>query len=845
DVWSPTNSSTNCNNAVFKIRIIENLAEANFNPVPVGCVPYEVSFVNNSLGTTYHWDFGDGTTSSHVNPTHTYTEGGTYTVTLIANDPTSCNLSDTIQRTVSVVSPNPTILDELSVCQGESIIIGPNTNYPDGTTFEWIQGSGLSNSQIQNPSVNPATTNTYIMVAHSVCNDTVQQTVNVIVPNVSVTTSNDTMICPGGTATIHAFPSGNASSVEWAYDFNFGNIFSTESSVSVSPISNSTYYVRVRENECNTYANSQVNVSIHQFNYSLTPSHIICPNDQIRLTVSNNSSDILSYQWQPTTGIINGQNTGSPIVSPSVPTTYHVTITNQMGCTTTNQVQVNIDNITSSITNIENNVCYGYCSGSAQALANGIPPYTYSWSNGQSESVATNLCVGSFTVTVTDANSCTSTSSVQISQPPALVLSFSNIQEPICDGIGYGSATVNVSGGTPGYTYLWSFNGSTSPTNNECLIGTNTVTITDHNGCVDTLSITMPAPGSLTSQVNATQNISCFGFCDGSIHVSASQGNPPYQYNWSNGAQGNFLSAICSGSYTVTITDADLCVSHQVCTLTQPDLLTPTISELYPIPCFGDETRISATITGGTSPYTFIWSTNQTNESPIIAYAGTYSIQVTDSHDCTSYADINISQPDSISISHSIINQLCSNICNGQIDTYTQGGTQPYTYNWTNNETTSSIGNLCSGEYSLTVTDANNCQHIQTYSVENQNYIPRLSADASSRTIYFGESVRLIANTDSQGSFYWDNKRLLNDNLIFNPIATPKENTIFMVEFRDSNNCIATDTVFVKVLEVICRDPYIFVPNAFSPNNDGQNDFFKPFYPFNLVTELYFAVFDR
>lgn len=845
DVWSSTNNSTNCNNAVYKIRIIENLADANFNPVPVGCAPYNVEFVNTSQGTSFLWDFGDGTTSTATNPTHNYTNGGNYTVTLIANDPGSCNRSDTVQRIVTVVSPNPSTLDDITSCPGESVIIGPTTEYPEGTTFQWISGSGISNTSVQNPSVTPTATSSYTMVAHSVCNDTVTQTVNVITPDVGLTTSNDTTICPGGTASLSVFPTGNAVAWEWSYDSSFEHIFSTEQTIEVSPENSYTYYVRVRESECNTYASDNVRVTIHRFNYSLEPSHIICPGAQVELTVTNNSSDVLSYHWQPNTGIVSGGNTNSPTVSPSTATTYTVTITNQMGCTTTDQVEIAIDNITSNWGNVVNNICNGYCEGSAQIIASGIPPYSYAWSNTQTDSIARELCAGSYTVTITDGNSCTTTNTVNITEPTALSLNFTNIVEPICDGVGYGSATINVTGGTPSYSYQWDINDFTTATNNECLVGSNTVTVTDANGCHESLSINMPAPGTLTSQTESVVHVSCYGFCDGYISISASNGTEPYQYNWSNGEHGTNISNLCAGRYTITVIDADLCVTHQFANISQPDTLVTNITEDSPILCFGELASIHSSTYGGTSPYAFIWSNGESTQTSIMVPAGYYTIQVTDNHGCTSNAQITISQPEALRLSQTTENQLCDNNCNGKIVTRMQGGVMPYRYRWSSGETSSEITNLCSGEYDLTITDANGCTLSNSYQIENLGFVPELDATISSNIIYRGESVRLVAVTSSNGIFDWDNEKILDNPSIYNPIARPTENTLFTVEFHDVNNCIAIDTVSVIVKEVICGDPYIFVPNAFTPNGDGNNDFFKPFYPSAIVTEIYFAVYDR
>ncbi len=846
DVWSTTNNATNCNNAVFKIRIIENLAEASFDPVPVGCAPYQINFNNNSQGETFLWDFGDGSPqSSEFNPEHTYAEGGEYTVSLIVGDPASCNFYDTITRVIDVVEPGESFLPPIEICPGENTIIGPQGTYPAGTTFDWVEGGGLNNYQIQNPVASPEESTDYLLVATGVCVDSVWQSINIYQPDINITVCNDTLICEGDQAELYASSTGDVSSWQWSSNPSFTNTLSNNTNLDVFPTTNSTYYVRAREDVCNTFVTEQVMVSLHQFNYDLTPSNIICPGNTTNITVNNqNPSDELSYAWEPVDQIISGENTNSPVVSPVVETTYYVTLTNQMGCTTSSQSIVSIDNLMFAIPTVSHNLCYGDCFGSLSISASGIPPYSYLWSNGAEGDQLTELCANSYTVTVEDNLGCTAETEVVINEPPELIATFENVILPQCDGIGYGSATVDVQGGTYPYTYDWEFGGNQS-VNNECLVGDNVVTVTDANSCETVISVNMPAPGTLLSSLDDYNMIKCYGNCDGSVRVSAQLGTPPYTFNWSNGEHTEEIANLCPGAYTVTVLDSDNCVSHEYIYIFQPDTLITQAVIDDNILCYGQLGDIRLQTTGGTQPYVINWSNGATEHEINDVEAGTYFVTVVDANMCVDNSVVELTQPPEILIDTTIQNMLCDNVCNGMVNVSVSGGTPPYHYNWSNGSIKSYANELCDGDYELIFHDANNCVVNKSFTIVNEGYIPDITANASSYEVFVEEPVALRAYSSLDGTYRWDNADLLNDENIQNPVAILKDSTLFKVYFTDVNKCVAIDTVFIKVKEVICGDPFIYVPNAFSPNSDGKNDRFKPYYPISLVTDVYFAVYDR
>ncbi|MBL4657362.1 MAG: SprB repeat-containing protein, partial [Flavobacteriales bacterium] len=262
--------------------------------------------------------------------------------------------------------------------------------------------------------------------------------------------------------------------------------------------------------------------------------------------------------------------------------------------------------------------CFGICDGSATVFpSGGALPYTYAWNDPftQTDSVATGLCAGTWTVTVTEAGGCQDTlDSIVIIQPTLLVSSAVIISIPLCFGDCTGSALASAVGGTSPYTYAW----NTSPVQTNALasglcVGTYIVTVTDVNGCTDTSSVVITEPLLLVSSAVVTSNPLCFGDCTGSATASAVGGTSFYTYAWNTSpVQTNALATgLCAGAYIVTATDVNSCTDTSSVLITEPALLVSSAVVTTNPLCFGDCTgSATASGTGGTSPYTYAWNTS-------------------------------------------------------------------------------------------------------------------------------------------------------------------------------------------------------------------------------------------
>ncbi|HET7818567.1 MAG TPA: gliding motility-associated C-terminal domain-containing protein [Bacteroidia bacterium] len=450
---------------------------------------------------------------------------------------------------------------------------------------------------------------------------------------------------------------------------------------------------------------------------SFNPSPNICAGKSTTLTAIGPPSGY-TYSWAP-----GGQTTPSIVVAPTASGTYNYTVTATNGSCTSKAVAVVIvnPNPTSSAITANNILCNGGF-GTATVNANGgASPYSYVWQTApvQTTQTATNLTPGTYSVIITDANRCSSTKTVSITQPAAPLSNTITGTTTGCN-ISTGTASVNVAGGTPAYTYLW--NSTPLQTTAQATglpSGTYSVLVTDNNGCTKNSSVYVPVANGPTVTATVLSNVSCFGTNTGSASTSATVGGTnPYQYLWSPSSQTTAdATGLYAQTYTVLVTDANNCSSFSMITITEPTKLTTSSGmSATNVSCYlGSNGSATVTPTGGTPGYSYVWSTLPAQTTAVVVglSANTiYSVTVTDALGCTSTSSITLTHPSQLVSSISTSNMpSCFNGTNGSATVIANGGSPSYFYSWntTPPQTTATATGLSAGGYTATVTDSHGC----------------------------------------------------------------------------------------------------------------------------------------
>ncbi|WP_300666926.1 T9SS type A sorting domain-containing protein [Fluviicola sp.] len=511
-----------------------------------------------------------------------------------------------------------------------------------------------------------------------------------------------------------------------------------------------------------------------------------------------------TYSWAPSGGT-------AATASGLAAGTYTVTVTDANACQT--QRTFNLTQPAAALSAATGGgktdvSCNGGSNGTATVTpTGGTPSYTYSWApSGGTAATASGLAAGSYTVTVTDANACQTQRTFTVNQPTALSAATGGGKTDVsCNGGANGTATVAPTGGTPSYTYSWAPSGGTAATASGLTAGTYTVTVTDANTCQTTRTFTINQPTVLDASTGGGKtDVSCNGGANGSATVTPTGGTPGYTYSWApTGGTAATASGLAAGTYTVTVTDANTCQTQRTFTVDEPTVLDVSSGSTTSVSCHNGANG-SATVapTGGTPSYTYSWApTGGTAATASGLAAGTYTVTVTDANGCQGNQTFIVSEPDTLALTISAqTNLTCNGDTDGSATISVTGGTPSYTYSWApSGGTAATATGLAAGTYTVTVTDANNCDETQTVMITEP---------------------AAITNTDSHtscGTYVWGTQ-------------THATSGVYTQVFTSNNGCDSTVTLTLTVNQpsassvsvISCENSYTWAQNGMTYNTSGS-----------------------
>jgi hypothetical protein len=432
------------------------------------------------------------------------------------------------------------------------------------------------------------------------------------------------------------------------------------------------------------------------------------------------------YQWS------NGRTTSS--VTGLAPGTYRVTVTDDNSCMQSGEITVPAGDCQLDISlTKEDNRCFGTSGGHLKVSATkGILPLTYRWSHDSTlnQPELSHVVAGTYSVTVEDAAGCQVVSWLEISEPDTLITGLTTIPQP-------GSNTVTItamtSGGTAPYKYHWS-NGSMDKIQQGQLSGDYSVTTTDAQGCEHIAWVSIDETDcSLEIDLRPT-DVSCSGFADGTIEAMVNGGNEPYTFVWNHNPDinGPVISGLSAGAYALTVIGAGGCRAEQSAVINTPSILQIDAGIHHPDP----KGSISTTVTGGTAPYQWTWSTGESGADLSFLDAGIYTLTVTDSRGCQQTESFQLVQ---IACDLEAMVETRPVSCEGDEDGSAQisviSGKAPFNVIWEHDTSLHLLAaeGLSAGNYQVTVVDADDCQLELPFEITSPEAL-RIAFDAKDET---------------------------------------------------------------------------------------------------------------
>ncbi len=824
-IFGAANASGDCFNVVaaglyFRTTCLTCTSTNNFSvsTTASGCAANSVTatVTGGTMPYTYTWT-GSAQTSSVV----TGLAAGPHTVTVA--DATGCSTATAV-FTVSSTPSTVTVSGNLSICSGTTTTLTAGSGF---SSYAWSPATGLSTTTGSVVIAGPPSTTTYVVTGTTgACTNSTTVVVNVT-PSPTLTLSSNTVICSGTTATLTA---NGASTYTWSPATGLNT--TSGSQVAASPTITTTYTVRGSTGTCTD--DEVVTVSVASSSVSVSTNTMICAGSSTTLTASGSPS----YTWSPATGL-NTTSGNQVVASPAITTNY--TVTGGVGtCTSSAAVTVSIA-LNPTVSVLSNTTM---CTGSTTTLsASGATSYSWSPATGLSATTGSTVAsspLNTTTYTVTGTTGACSGSTlvtVGIVTSPTITVSSNTF---ICSG----NATPLVAGGASTFTWnpatgLSSINGSSVTASPAA---TTTYTVMGGTGtCTNSAVVTITVITTPTLSVSSNTII-----CSGASALLSVSGATAYAWSPATGLNSTTAATVIASppstsTYTVT-GSISTCTASAVVTVTVVPNPVLSVSSNTSM-CAGNSVPLSAS---GANSYTWSPGTGlssttgaQTTASP----AATTVYTITGSNtagplSCSASATVEVSI---IPVANPVIAPV-SPICVG--DGLTLNATGGDTYTWTpatglTNPTaaTTAANPLTTTVYTLTVTKAGFCTNTAVVAVV-VNPLPVIDAGRDT-TVNIDEFITLNGTGNTTIGFLTPTGGSMTCNFCPSVAVNPQENTCYTLKGITPFGCVSYDEVCV----IVTKNWDVYIPNSFTPNNDGLNDLFIP--SGYGLTEITLTIFDR
>lgn len=760
---------------------------------------------------TYSWNTG-ATTANIFN-----IDSGNYRV--IVTDSNGCKDTVTgfLNRTPNVIVN--TVIKKTSCGYSNGAIKAVVSGGVPPYTYTWGTGSSLD-------SIKNLTAGTYLLTVQdgNLCTKNLSIVVD-DVPRPLLAPVKEDAVCNKQNGTIDAKIVPNTGTAPFTYLWNTGSTASK-----LINLDTGIYTVKV------TDVNGCFDTFVVAVNFAINPSLALSATDVVCSDSNGTISSVMTRGIEP---VIYIWNTGATTkdLSNLKAGTYIITATDAKSCIVIDTIEVK-DQPAPKITLAGvPSFCLKANGAVNTSISKGTTPFVFNWSNGTTTQNLSNIFPGTYKITITDANNCRDTASISIAdEPNTLALSLKK-KDLLCFEDLKGEIYCTATGGQRPYKYKTQ---TTSFIPDSVIPGLAAnayiVTVEDDKGCLDTNKITLIEPPKLTVATLSKVNLLCFNEPKGEISIAASGGVSPYTYVWQSSGKDSttsHISQLKAGVHSVKVKDNNGCEVIYQDSITEPTEIKIVDTVSNPL-CNGQSTgSIKLAVSGATPSYSFNWSNGVNLKNNMNLTQGNYKLTITDANSCVDSFSFNLLDPPPISLQKiETVDLPCLNKFDGEIKLQGIGGQgEPYQYSidgGTSFSFTKNFKNLDSGKYVVVVRDVNDCQFKDTTFINNPENIV-INAIPKDTTIDLGQSVPIDfevikGNALGINSVLWTPDLGITCNTCKNTIATPYQTTTYDVKITyNAGKCTTSDKLIIKIVD----NSELFVPDIFTPNEDGNNDVLK------------------